>query len=145
MAKLKNLPRPAGQSEEYLFVHNETTGRSFKAKHELRTSPGGRPAIAVSISPVDAEGHALLNDAGAPDVKWHFHEFTEAELEDPAFDVEARVVTILAGSIDAKENDLAARDAIKKLSAKWTGSTALQLGGAAERVTPAIAAPPGKK
>jgi hypothetical protein len=147
MVKLKNEPRPAGQSQDYRFVKNEESGRAFKAKHELRTSSGGRPAIAVSISPVDAEGHALPNPAGDPDIRWHVHEFTAVELEDPNFDVEARIASILSSSVEAKENDLAAQDKIAGLSDKWRGKAALKLDQTAEQASApaAIAAPPLKK
>jgi hypothetical protein len=145
MVKLKNEPRPAGQSQDYRFVKNEDTGRAFKAKHELRTSGGGRPAIAVSISPVDADGHALPNPAGDPDIRWHVHEFTAVELEDPAFDVEARIASILSSSVEAKENDLAAQSKIASLSDKWRGKAALKLERTAEETPAAIAAPPAKK
>lgn len=138
--KLKNVPRPAGQRADYRFVQSEGTGRVFKALHELRTSDGGRPLLVVTISPVDDDGHALPNEAGDPDIRPHVHEITAVEAEDPAFDVEARVASILASSVAAKENDLAARASIKALSDKWRGKAALKL----DRTAEAIAAPTGK-
>ncbi len=143
--KLKNAPRPKDQAADYRFVVNEATGRSFKAKHELRSSGAGRPILVVTISPVDEEGRALLNEGGLPDVASHSHEFTEVELSGP-FDIEARVASILATAIAAKEIDLSGRAAIRQLSEKWTGTAALKLEVLAEEVvaSPVVEGKPSK-
>lgn len=119
MPKLKKTARPAGQSAEYLFVENQDSGRRFKVKQELRTTAAGQLNLSVTLSPVDADGKALLDPAGSPDVTPHSHTFTQVELSDPAFDAEARVAEIIDGLVSSKEAEIKGRDAVAGVVSKW--------------------------
>ncbi len=119
MAILKTMPRPADQREDYLFIEDEDTGLKFKALHEGKISAQGQPAVTISVAPVDESGKALLNPAGAPDIVTLTHTFTEVELADPAFDIDARVATMLSGLVERKNHELAGRAKVVSLGSKW--------------------------
>lgn len=127
MAKLVHEKRPEGKSTSYRFVRNATSGRRFKATHELRTAPDGSPAIAILISAVDDSNRALPNGLGDPDISSITHTLTKVELQDPTFDVEARVAAMMETAVEAKENELNALSTVQRLSATWTGDAPLAL------------------
>lgn len=137
MAKLKNEKRPTGQSADYRFVRNDESGRAFKAKHALATDAKGKPALIITISPVGEDGHALPNEGGLPDVSSHSHTFTDVELSAKDFDLEARVASILAVAVDAKEQELKSRESIQAFGEKWRGEAALRIEKTAEELAAA--------
>ncbi len=110
--------RPEGQREDYLFVE-DAEGRRFKALHELRTNDKAQPVLAISLAPVDADGKALRVGEGVPDVTYHTHTFTEAELSAPDFDIDARVATILRDLGHRKAVEMAARAKVLALGNVW--------------------------
>lgn len=126
MPQLKTTKRPAGQSDAYLFVEDTGSGARFKAARASSLAADGSPAITVSLSPVDAQGKALLDAAGAPDVSTLTHTFTDEELRDPAFDAEARVSEMLAQLAADKQAVRSAREKVLALEGKW-GSAAIDL------------------
>jgi hypothetical protein len=119
MVKLVHEPRPPGKSTEYRFVRNDDSGRRFKVKHELRAAPDGSPALALTISTVDADNKSLPNGIGVPDVSSVSHTLTKVELQDPNFDPEPRVALMLEEAIATKERELNATALLQRLSAKW--------------------------
>lgn len=126
MSEIKIIERPEGQREDYLFV--EADGQRYKALHELRHTDKAQPALVISLAPVGADGHALRVGEGVPDVTWHTHTFTETELADPAFDMEARVAIILRALVERKARELASRARVGGLSDRWLRGDIL-LGG----------------
>lgn len=119
MTNLSTTPRPDGQRDDYLFIEDADTGRRFKALHVGKLNPGGDPAVTISIAPVGADGKALANAAGEPDVTTLTHTFTEAELSDPAFDIDARVAAILTSLVERKHHELAGRSRVLRLGEHW--------------------------
>jgi hypothetical protein len=124
---LTRIDRPEGQREDYLFFA-DAEGRTFKALHELRSNDKAQPVLAISIAPIDAEGHALLLAEDVPDVTNHTHTFTEAELTAPDFDMDARVAAILRDLAGRKSAEMAARAKVSTLGDAWR-SGAINLGG----------------
>ncbi len=124
---LENAPRPDGQRDYYRFFRNAETGQAYKAKHEPRTAFDGSPALCISVSPVDAEGKALRDPRGEPDVYYLTHTFTAVELADPDFNLEERVSAILHTAIGAKEEQLGVRTALVDLGSIWSSSKPIPL------------------
>lgn len=126
--RLKNIPRPEGQRADYRFIRDDDSGRTFKAMHEARVADDGSPSLTITISPTGEDGKALLNLKGEPDVTPHNHTFTRVELEDPGFDRDARVASLLAQAAEVKVRELAARAEVLALGEAWTGNKPLALG-----------------
>jgi hypothetical protein len=117
MPQITITERPKGQRDDYLFVSDGE--QTFKALHELRGNDGGQPVVAISLAPVDADGKALRRSDDEPDVIWHSHTFTEAELTAPDFDMDARVGSILDDLAAAKRREMAARAKVTTLGDAW--------------------------
>lgn len=126
MSRIINEPRPQGQSKEYRFLRLEG-GRQYKAKEEGKVTIDGSPAISFSVAPVDAEGKALLNDLGEPDVTYHTHTFTEFELSLPGFDIAKVAAEKLTQLVENKERILNSKAKIKEFQQQWTGDKPLDL------------------
>lgn len=118
---MKITDRPKGQREDYLFVSDGE--QTFKALHEIRLTDLGQPVVTISLAPVDADGKALRRSDDEPDVIWHSHTFTEAELTAPDFDMDARVGGILADLVAAKRREMAARAKVETLGDAWRAGT----------------------
>ncbi len=132
MSNLTVIARPPGQSEAYLFVEDIDTGARFKVAQAQRTSDGGQVALTFSIAPCDADGAALLDPAGNPDLAAHTHTFTAVELAAPGFDLEARAAEVIAALAEGKQREIAARASVLGLGGMWADG-ALDL---TKRVTP---------
>ncbi|MFN3990062.1 MAG: hypothetical protein ACK4IS_07370 [Erythrobacter sp.] len=118
---MKNVPRPEGQRDDYLFVSDGE--QTFKALHELRTSDRSQPVLVISLAPVDDQGKAIKLQNGEADVVWHSHTFTEVELASPDFDISGRIAAILADLAQRKRREMAAREQIGALGDAWRAGT----------------------
>jgi hypothetical protein len=131
--KLKKLPRPAGQADHYQFFENQTSGRKFKVKVEMRdgqdpTTHVGGPmapvafAVAVSASPIDEEGKALRDRGGRPIVTEYWtHLFTPHEMSLPDFDPEKKVMELVESRIKQGEHRMDGERKLLDFVSKWKG------------------------
>lgn len=119
MTKLKLIDRPKDKSEDYLFLLNEETGNTYKAKQFMDTNAADQPVLVITVSPVDEDNKALRNAADRPDIFRHDHVLTQTELVDPDFDPEVTMATVLHQVIGNKETELASRKKAEDFSANW--------------------------
>ncbi len=82
MTKIANAPRPKDQRDAYRFFKETESGQEFKSL-VVTDSVGGDPILKVSVSKVDENGKAVLDEKGEPIVVWHSHTFTPGELQNP--------------------------------------------------------------
>lgn len=125
MTTITLTERPADQREDYLFL--QSSEHRFKALHELRHNDADQPILSISIAPVDSEGKALTLASGAADVTYHTHTFTEFELSDPAFNMDARIAVILRTLVEKKIAEITSRTTLASIGDAWK-SGSLQLG-----------------
>lgn len=129
MTRLTHLERPANQRADYRFVKDEDSGRRFKVLAHFVDEAGREPELKLSIAEAGEDGHALVGEGQEePELAWHGHVFRAVELEDPAFDVEARVSAMLHTAVEAREKRIGAKTEIVGLiERKWKGRAAMAL------------------
>ncbi|MBA2720570.1 MAG: hypothetical protein H0U52_15215 [Chloroflexi bacterium] len=138
MAQLENEARPEGQREEYRFIRNAESGRTFKVLPHFEEAPGCPPTLKLSLSEVDDSGKAIVAEEGIePELFWHSHTFNDIELEDPDFDIESRIAAMLYAAVENHETKLKGREEVAgMIEGKWKGRASLDLTPPPEPVTP---------
>jgi hypothetical protein len=139
MVKIEAIGLPTGASDRYQYFRNVETGQEWKALLDIRTA---RPsmivsgdvetapaelAIAVTVSPIDDKGKALVEDEKPIVIDSWTHTFTTEELAAPDFDPLARIVGIVAERIDFGEARLNGNKQIKALGDLWAAKTMLKI------------------
>lgn len=119
MPDIIKIQRPAGQSEEYRFYVNQDTENEFKAKQSLEENIAKQPVIKLSVSQVDEDGHALVDEVGDPIITTHSHVFTETELSDPTFDPATVVQQIMEQVIVTAEISMDNRKKLAAVALEW--------------------------
>ena len=77
-------------------------------------------AVAVTVSPVDADGKALRENDKPIIVDTHTHTFTNVEMQEPDFDPSERIMRIVAERVHAGKARVTGVEAIRALTDRWS-------------------------
>lgn len=119
MANIVAMARPDAQSEEYRFFVNNDTGNKFKAKQIITTNESGEPLVSITVSQIDVDGKAILDETGKALIVSTTHILTQYERTKADFNADALVLNIVEKTVEAKELDTKARKSIADLAKTW--------------------------
>lgn len=121
MSNFYTAPRPAGQTQAYLFVKKtEQSDQMFKVTKVIQENAAGDQVVTLGISATDENGVALKSLSGEPDVTYISHTFTTVELTRPNFDAQEALNEQIEKLLDKKIALMEAIEMVKNLGGDWS-------------------------
>lgn len=149
MATIKPIALPSGASTRYQYFRNEETGNEWKALLEIRTARRAmlpeadvetaptELAIFVTVSPINEEGRAVIENDKPIVIDGEGWHFTVTEMAAEGFDPLVTAVNLVAKLIDIGEASVTGRQKINNLGELWQARAMLQ----SEPVTVSVLTP----
>lgn len=117
---IKKVKKPKGYEGNYTFFENLETGRRWKARLVASHPNVNTFGVTITVSPVDEDGKALMEN-GEPIVTDSIgHGFNEIEMKEPDFSAEARLMEIVQQRINVGERRFEGVKKITDLLSAWS-------------------------